>query len=354
MATEIGTATDYLDLVTKFRDFATGANSPQSGLSWVAVRDTSGDSPNGGEYELILRGNGDSSPEKEIFFGIKTYSNSGDGRYNWEVRGMTGFNAGSPEGSVAFEDQPGAQSIPGYVPLRNASISYWFFGNGRRLIMVAKTGTAYQFLYAGFFNPFATETEYPYPMAIFASSYNVDQVFNDNDLDYASIPHPAGDNSQVVGLERGSCWVRMVDGQWYAIKHYSGTSTESVQQNRLLWPMCDGASSDFDAENKMVDGRDFHTFLRSQTAGGVTSRTLAQTPGSPDDISPLWPLTILFVDPSRQILGELDNCFFVSGGGGLAAEDNIIDVTVSPQENYLVFTNIHRTDNWHYYAIKDE
>ncbi len=354
MATETGTATDYQDLLAKFKDFATGAGSPTSGLTWVVERDTSGDSPNGGEHELILRGDGDSSPVKEIYFGIKTYSSVGAGRYNWEVKGMTGFSAGSPEGSVTFEQQPGAQPISGYVPLRNAVVSYWFFGNGRRLIMVAKTGTAYQFLYAGFFNPFATETENPYPMAIFTSTWDVDQIFNDNDLSYASIPHPSGDSSQTVGIEKGACWIRFVDGQWYAIKHYSGTTNESVQTNRMLWPMCDGATSDFVQENRPTDGRDFHTLIRGTTAGGATTKILVQTPGSPDDISPMYPLTIIFVDPSQQLIGELDNCFFLSGGGGVAAEDELIDNTVSPQEKYLVFTNIHRTDNWMYYAVKDE
>lgn len=354
MATLTGSATDYLDLMVQFRDFASGAASPTSGLDWVVERDTSGDSPNGGEYEMIFRGRGDSSPEKAIYFGLKSYSEGGSGRFNWECKGMTGFSAGSPEGSVLFENQPGAQEVSCYVPLRNAAISFWFFGNGRRLIMIAKTGSSYQFMYAGFFNPFATETEYPYPMAMFASTYNVDQVFNDNDLDYSSIPNPGGDNGTVPGVARSSCFIRFVDGQWYDIKHYSGTTNESVQTRRLLWPIVDGANAAFQPPDRMTDGRDLFTYIRSPQAGGSTTKILVQVPGSPDDITPMFPLTMIFTDPSFQILGELDNCFFISGAGGLAAEDELIDASVSPQERYLVFTNIHRTDNWMYYAVKDE
>lgn len=354
MAFKTGTATDYLDLMTQFRDFISGVDSPLSGLDWVVERDTSVLSPNGGEYEMIFRGRGDTSPEQAIYFGIKSYSNSTAGRYNWELKGFTGFAAGSPEGSVTFENQPGAMVDSAYVPLRNAAMSYWFYGNGRRVMMVAKTGTSYQFMYAGFLDQFATDVEYPYPMCICGSSYNVDQIFNDNDLDYSSIPHPAGDTSEQVPGGLAPLWVRYTDGQWYPIKHYSGTTNEAVRGYRGLWPLMPYDTSWTEPQNEPQDENNFQKELVASTAGGTPTTTLVQTPGSPDDISPMWPLTVVFKNPSGNFIGEMNNCFFLSGGGGIAAEDTITDSSVSPEEIYDVFTNVHRTDNWHYYAIKRE
>ena len=68
----------------------------------------------------------------------------------------------------------------------------------------------------------------------------------------------------------------------------------------------------------------------------------------------MFPLTLFMAEPSRQFLGEIDNVFWISATGGLTAEDSLLDTAVSPEEQYDIFQNIHRTDDWSFYAIKRE
>ena len=355
MAFQTGTATDYLDLVDILRDFLTGAGSPTSGLNWVVERDATY-SPL--ERELIMRGNGGVSPADEVFFGIQTYSNSGTGLFNWDLRGMTGFSDGSPEGSVIFTDQPGISPANSYVPLQNAAMTYWLYGNERRVQMVVKTGTSYQYMYAGFINPFSTELEWPYPLCVFGSSWNVNQRFNDNTLNYGAMPNPGSSSTTLFG----PCWVRFVDGVWYGFQNYSGVSTESASfQGRVLWPMhpnFSAAALDGDhSDNAVTEGTTARHIFRNQFAdsqsGGTPDARLLRSFGSPQPTA-LFPISIIMALPSRQFLGEIDNVFWLSGTGGLAAEDFLIDSGESPEAQYDVFQNIHRTDDWTLFAIKRE
>jgi hypothetical protein len=356
MAFRTGTATDYLDLLTTFRDFITGADSPASGLNWTAVRDVL-NSPE--EREMIFRGTGGVSPEDQIFFGINTYSDSGVGRFNWDLRGFTGFTDGSPEGSVAFAAQPGISPASSYIPLENSSMTYWMYGNDRRVMMVVKTGTAYQFMHAGLLNTFSTSTEFPYPLCIIGSSWDVDQRFNDNAVDYASVPNPGSDLASAGNT--GPCLLRFVDGVWYGFQNFGDTAPETDHpDDRFIWPMAANFSvtdDDHDGSNRLLEGFSlinyFRSIFTSATPGGTPQGRLLRGFGSPQP-SPLFPLTLIMAKPSRQFLGELDNIFWINGTGGLSAEDNLIDSGVSPEESYDIFQNIHRTDDWTLYAIKRE
>lgn len=358
MAFKTGTATDYLDLLDQFSLFITGNDSPASGLNWVEERNIT-TSPE--EREIIWRGTGGVSPESNLYFGVKTYSDDGVGRYNWDLRAMTGFTDGSPEGSVAFEVQPGISPANTYVPLENASMTYWMYGNDRRVQMVVKTGTSYQYMYAGFLNTFATETEWPYPMCVIGSTWDVNQRFNDNSVDYQTIPIPS---SGTGATDEGPVFVRFVDGVWYGFQNVDGTATQSDSAlDRVVWPMApDIFTADFDP-NSLLPSRTlfvsastpetFFSAFFDSTVGGTPNERLLRSFGSPQP-SPIFPLTLLMTNPTRQWLGELDNVFWISATGGLTAEDFLLDTSVSPEAQYDIFQNIHRTDDWSFFAIKRE
>ncbi len=340
MAWITGTATSYTDLVDQLRDYITGVSSP-SISNWTAVRDIT----TGGEREVQFRGDGGVSPEDEIYFGIKTYSDVGAGRYNWEVRGFTAALDNSPEED--FETGPGA-SPPTYVPLQNVSMNYWFFANARRVIVVVRTGAAYQFMYAGFINPYTTESEWPYPLAICGSTSDQDQIFNDNTLSYATLPHPGsatGNDSPVM--------IRFVDGQWYEFLNFRGTSSEinSDTDLRNIWPLAPTSSNNYDAIDQLTAGSTFNNLIRNASAGGTPTAQFGFSPGSPS-IVPVYPATAFMIDPSEQFLGEFDGVYWISAGGGVVSEDVLTDSSVSPEQNYLAFQNIHRTDAWMFMAIR--
>ena len=356
MSFTTGTATDYKNLLEKLRDYITGVDvSPNVDRGWVLLKDTSITSPQPSVYEMIFQGRGDSSPAKAIYFGIQTYENVPTGYYNWDVKGFTGYNATSPE--TAFASQPGV-SPDCYVPLQNATISYWFYVTGRRVCMVAKTGTAYQYMYCGFFDPLATDSEYPYPMMIMGSSYLVTQKFSDNDLDYASSTNPAGTSVTTPGQSHSAGYLRFTDGQWYGVKnHWNSSNTEATLTDDVVnvWPLGPHKETDYDQINKgAAPLTPFSNRYRSNTAGGTPIANLGLTEDGSNGVPPIFPLTLVLVTPSEQILGEMHNVYWVSGAQGVTAEDTITDTTVSPEQAYTIFQNIHRTDEWMFLAIKDE
>jgi len=359
MAKATGTANSYLDLMVHLRDFLTGSVGSPS--PYTAVRDTTPAGspivyPSPRTQEMIFQGDASNggSPSRFWYFGIQSYEDPASSIYGWDLKGFTGFDPGSPEGSVLFENQPDA-SPSAYIPMQNTAMSYWFWANERRVIMVVKTGTAYQWMYAGFINPFATESEYPYPMVVMGSSWQNTVSFSSNSIDFSTVPLPAGNSTETPISTALSCmYQRFVDGQWYSIKngYASGANLQPIRR-RSLWPLVQYTAGDWPADAQCLTYRSFYTRYVSGSAGGTPSGYLVQTPGSPDNISPLYPLTIVWSDPSLQIIGELDGLYWVHNNGGITAEDEIFDNSVSPAQRYLVFQNVHRTDPWMFAAVKD-
>jgi hypothetical protein len=360
MAKETGTAANYLDLMVHLRDFLiTSVGSPSP---YAVVRDTTPAGspiayPSPETQEMIFRGDASNggSPTRYWYFGIRTLTN-GATYWNWEVKGFTGFNDGSPEGSVVFEDQPGANPNSVYTPLQNTTMTYWFWANERRVIVVVKTGTAYQMMYAGFLNTFGTELEYPYPLIVAGSSYKSTQAFNDNSGDFASVPHSAGNSTATPATGLASAYIRFIDGQWYPIKNFYYTTSENRIAEHHIFPTCQYnlADSLISVEGRFPSSNTINGLFFASTPGGTPTANLLQTPGSPDDITSLWPCSIVHIDPSYQFIGQIDSLYWLSAAGGITSEDEIIDKSLSPQITYKVFQNVHRTDNWMFYAIKDE
>jgi hypothetical protein len=358
MATTTGTATDYLDLLTDLITFCTGT------LGWVQEQDIS-DSPFT-QREVILRAPGDSSPEANIYVGIRTQFNAGAGRYNWQLRGFTGYDSGSPAGSVLFNDQAGL-SPPCYVPLRNVSMNYQFWGNGRHVKGIVVTGTSYQFFYLGFLNLLtATETDYPYPLLVMGSTHVSTQLFSDNDIDYSTATRPAGNSTttlpspgEVNPSNSAGAWLRWVDGQWYPVKNFfaSGSSEASLSGNTVqAWPLCEEAGADSDTLVEAVEPAPHshpYRLFNADTAGGSRNADLLPCYGSPEQ-PPLFPVTLVKWQPTKDFIGEIDGVFWVHASVlSLAAEDTIRDLGVSPIEEYIVYPNVHRTDPWTFFAVRN-
>jgi hypothetical protein len=120
----------------------------------------------------VLQGEG--SGTDEIIVAIQKYSNVGSDSYGWNLNGYTAYRSGD-----AFLSQPGAIQLSqlnsaGYpsLPLWNSTIPYWFIVSGRRIIVITKISTTYQMAYLGFFLPFASPNQYPYPLAVGGSFFN--------------------------------------------------------------------------------------------------------------------------------------------------------------------------------------
>jgi hypothetical protein len=277
---------------------------------------------------LSLKGPGGGSDE--IFVNLETdYSVSGDWR-NWRLYGATGFIAGNV---LDFVTQPGT-SLPVGLSLWNSSIPYWFIANGRRFMVIAKINTTYHALYAGFILPYATPSQYPYPLMIggsnamkpgSGSAFDTSQRWSSTDDSCRNFYDPGGASSDMSSLTSVSTnYLRFPDGSWYPFKNWytsGGTPEASAGNGRNVWPW--GPSSDHSSAYKRI----------------VTAI---------DGSYVLFPC-IMHVDgnnPSPNILGELHGVFAVTGFGNAAENTTTINGVT-----YLIIPNVFRSQKERWAAI---
>lgn len=292
--TTVPHATDHADFLAKLVTFATAHG-------WTELENTSD--------KVVLRGEGSGSDE--IFVALQKYTNVGADCFGLRVNGYTGYQSG-----YLFYQQSGAlqpTEVTGYgalaVPLWDTTIPYWFVVSGRRIIAVAKIGTTFQMLYLGFFLPFASPNQYPYPLAVGGSF--VGNVANPE-------PRYSGTGGQYsmpftslhVGGNVGSMFTRLPGGSWY--------STANAL-DRGMYPY---NQADCGAMRQGLDDEPILTAIEIQQ---VTSSPSAY----------------------HNRLGEIDGLYHVSGFG-LSAED-IITIAA---EDYLVVPNVYRSGAADYVAVK--
>lgn len=110
--------------------------------------------------ELILQGAGLSGTE-QIFIGFRAYQDQTSDYYNLTVAAFTGYVAAN-----AFAAQPGY--IERGCCAHNQRIDYWLAVNAQRVLLGMKIGApaVYETVYVGKFFPYATPSQYPYPMVL--------------------------------------------------------------------------------------------------------------------------------------------------------------------------------------------
>lgn len=298
MAYETGTATSYTDLLDKLKTFVTGSAITTEGNEWTVLRTSS--------TELILKGLGNSR-DKEIYCGIRTFLDGVDS-YQWEMRGFTGYDSGV----TGLSGQPGASPAV-YMHFHGASMTYWFFANGQRIIVVTKVSTVYEHGYLGFLLPYATPAQYPYPMVAGGSSDLSTRRWSSTDRNH----------SGYWNAGNAGCYLYQPDGSWAEINNRTGTSgtvSSPSSADRTIWPYWTGSRgvlSDLD------------------TAPDGSYTLLPVIPNSPSSAG------------AQNIYGEFDGVMFLTGKNN--ASENTVTIG---GDTYIVFQNIHRTAYEEYAAIK--
>ena len=315
MAWTINTATDFQHLLEQLKNFATGS------CGWTVDEwDTAYDT--GSEYKLIMHGPG--SGADEIYVGARTYRSVGLDYYNWSLQGFTGYSALND-----FDDQAGAISNtlkPG-VKLWDSSIPYWFVGNGRRIMGVAKVSNTYQAFYLGWFLPYGLPTEFTYPLTV-GGSYSGRDLTNAgrfSQSDYSG-NYPDGyynESSQASSMH-------VLTNDW---NRFGG-----VEVTRCCWPWMSQDAGD----TKSSEG----SASNYRNENGFWYRLQKNFDGS----YPMFPATLTYIDPFVSILGELEGVMAVPGWG-LAPED----VISHDGDTYIVFpTSLDSPENWEFFAMKME
>lgn len=289
-------ATDYEDLLDKLVTFAT-ANG------WTELENTSD--------KIVLEGEGLGATD-EIIVAFQKYSDVGADAFGWRLQGYSGYQNG-----FLFNDQPG--HIPSNevsLPLWNDEIPYWFIVSERRIIVVAKVSTTFQMAYLGFFLPFASPNQYPYPLAVGGSYVESNGV--------TSKPRFSGTGSQSsafwaglsTGFGKNTWFTRLAGGAWLS----QGNTASIVGQN-------------------------------SQGMYPYNQPDVSLMRQAVDDEPVLMPIEIHqnITTPVQDIarLGEIDGVYHVSGFSQSAE-----DIITIGSDDYLVVPNVFRAGNADYAAIK--
>ncbi len=302
------------------------------------------------DKELILLGDGGGS--YSIYVGVKTYNDAGgSGAYNWELAGFSGYQSAS-----AWDSQPGvspgrasAAGNGAFVPLRNSTITYWFFVSSRRIVAVFKMGTTYSNMYLGLLNAFGTVTEYPYPLAVFGCTAHWNRLYSNNNIGFSGLVDPIGYNN----VDQGPAFVRDASGNWQSVQNSKENGGTRIQKTAVVvFPAGLIDYSRWPTEDQAVNGS--FSFLKftpnTGTPGTPTARWL-QTPGSPSALTVLFPTIVEMCNPSWFLFGELDAVYWIST---VASPTNIQpeDTVTIGSDVYLCFQNCNRTDYFSFFCVR--
>ena len=338
--------------------FLTTRIGPESNQWTVELDQNNGELPTSVNYvrEVILSApgsNGDPTPGNavEFFVGIRIMQDNNAPRY--EIRGYTGYNSGilRGPGDVDWDGQPNASPLS-YVPETTVfTTPYWFFGNGRRFIMVNKISTSYSFMYLGYFNPIATQSEYPQPFIVSGCARLNTTLYTDTDLgEYSHMP---------VGCPN-SAWVRWIDGSW--LECWSRTSTANNESANdpnhiVMWPDQDqeaptGGTTEQHSWHPVVGNPTSY----SNAVGGTEplgnwlhSELFLQSPG---DEPPLFPIMMYGFNPQVRYYGEPDSVYSMNGVNQVP--ESTIQASVGGQtENFIIFPMTAQTLNRYWFAVRE-
>jgi hypothetical protein len=294
-----------------------------------------------GERDVILKGNGDGGDE--IFVGWRTFSNVSSNYYNFELHGMTGYDADvkmqeQPNVSTGFYDDAAVEDGC-YLLAINTSLNYWLSVTSYRIVGVIEVGSAFFNFYLGWGNRFATESEYPYPMCVAGHCTAPLTTYGTSTINSGLVdPRRFGNDESHGPME-----VLMPDGTWYQVDNEQ--SSRTVLPARATGGPTDAGTSAADkfAVNvfQMVD-------VWPAAGTGTPPASIRATPGT-DDAAVLLPAIINFLQPTSQVVMELDNVYWTSGAGGVQSKDRAI----VGSDVYSIFQNCNRTELYSFLAIKE-
>lgn len=295
--------------------------------------------------ELILEGVG--SGADQVFVGMRTEQHDPSGSRYWNLAGFTGYQAAS-----TFDTQPSRSTVGALFTNSLASQTYWFFANGRRIIVIARIGSSYLSCHLGWINPFATAIQYPYPMAIIGCSSTSIRLPSETGISLSGIVDPIGHTSSAVG----PAFIRDPGGSWKIIKNSEeiGGGARNYTSDLNLFPAgsVDNGGAGFNPQDFSGGAYTTRTFVPVTGSPGTVTIRHAQIPDSPNHRSILFPTMIVERTPVQQAYGELADVYWVSTLGNvtnLVAEDLIVSGT----DRYIVFQQANRSDLHAHFAVKE-
>lgn len=325
---------------------ATQAASSQTSISEIVLLSAGDIVASNYGSEVILKAPGISGTD-EIYVGIRSEYDIINDWYNLFLNGFTGYNSAE----LSWFLQPGA--IAGFgatlpldipmVPLINSSMNYWFVADGRALRFAVKVSTNYEGGYLGWFLPYATPAQYPYPMFIggslvpTASSRGAPWRYSHADERHGVFPGPGGDSDPNSAVSGAAAYLRTVTGEWLSVSNRPDNSggTDSIRSpnigsalpftpsgnRRAMWPHC--------MQELSASGNLPYREVYGPTGGYI-----------------LQPCIMVQHNPTKEVYGELAGCYSISGFGNASENTGVFS-----GKTYVVFQNANRTTIHEYWAL---
>lgn len=310
MAYSTGTATDQNDLLDRLKTFLTTAGP--SGPGWTSLKDTTvAASPADGANRYVLfdaPGGGSDNIYTGIELNMTQVNDTNVQRFYkpfFRLQGYTGHNAG-----LGFDDQPTpiptANNVPTFAVEWNRPLPYHFVANGRRCIIAVQSGRFWSTAYLGWYLPFGTPAQAPYPLLVAGSNYTgqtfsttaKDQPHADYHICYGIGQHDTDVGSNIQHLEGGN-WVGMY---------------------RRTWPFDDQDSTGVDRQGNEPYWRN-DVLNNSYYTFGDYALAMNNLDGTP----PLLPVHLVGDESGTDVFGVYDGVYAV-GGDRYILQDDIIDV----------------------------
>lgn len=343
MAYAYGSVSDYNDFLTKMMEFASGTDASTwgwttggavpSGEQWTILSNTIPASgipaadfsvvASGSPYAAYLQGPGSESGDN-ITVGIQTYQNRSNFVFGFAMQGYTEYDS-----TLTWATMPGV-SPPVYTALAGVAFNAWFWVSGRRIMATARIGGLYDItFYLGFFLPYGTHSQYPYPLFISGSVENQSYNYTQADYGQSCIPDP--------GCFYGA-YFRFVDGSWQPISQWNTNNPAGRSQNTTygLYPLMDTVPTAGFEYNNQAAYAEFNLIEE----WGVSGMQF-----SPLEVN-AYPLFPIVLNSATQLPGQLENIFYVPGNGLNPGDTITIDGTV-----YDVFHNCWRSTQNAFYCI---
>lgn len=191
----------------------------------------------------------------EIFVGIHHLRRLDVDYYDLELASFDGFDS-----AASFHQQVGAESRM-YLPLWDQAIDYWLVADGRRLVIVAKIGSQYEFGFFGFpYDPFFSPDQLPYPAALGGSLALGDpNVSNEVGWENAAFRWSGSTNRHRAApfsdlsypdfyggeLKKAQLRVRRLDGVWIPFEATTADAAypSAGSTRNVIWPYIAGLSA---------------------------------------------------------------------------------------------------------------
>lgn len=235
----------------------------------------------------------------EIFINFHTFFNEDADYYNISMCGALGF-----ETVESYTTQPG-KGTGVSMALWQFQIPYWIVADGRRLIITCKISTNYMSAYAGLILPYATPSEYPYPL------YIGGPYAETSGLRWSSESH-----NHRSFFDPCYAYIYTIEGTWLAVQNkYASGANEASPGTTNIWPYTENIAY----------------YIRQ----------------SPGDIYPLLPMVLHTDQNGGNVYGELAGCFWTPGFANASENTIVVNGT-----DYVVLQDVYRTSNLDYYALK--